>query len=1138
MPLSEGKCNRLSSKYSTHLSKEQINGIMRKNYLKLAVLLLTCLSGMVQAQTWGETDKVVSTDRQSTGYFSGYPIGSGVSICNDYAAVAAESEDYLGYTAPGRVYIFKKAGNCNWELQQVIQNPEPNSQDFFGKSVALSYDYLAIGAPNENYDASGANGMTQAGAVYIYRNVSGVWTFDEKIVASDREVGAFFGSDVSTIGGYLVVGAPGEDGGPGVPTITDAGAAYVFQPTASGWTEWDKLVASDRAEYDGFGGSVSIYRTHVIVGARNEDEDVNGNNTISLSGSAYFFEWDGISWPEIQKVTSTDRGFSEYFGNDVSVYMDYAVVGCYADDQDENGTNYLSGAGSAFVYKWNYSTQSWDFNQKIVRENREEGDLFGASVSVYDSRILVGAYLADGVDAQGNSIPNTGAAYLFETNGSTWTQEQEIVPAIRDYGDWFGRSVAIWNDDVIVGAMNEDHDDATPPGNYVNNAGAAYFFEPDIVAAPPTVTASSTTVCSGGQVVLTASGNLGNSSDWQWYEGVCNSVPIGTGASVTVSPTTTTTYYVNAIGGCNALSTGVCSSITITTTGSSWQQTTEDASGGDVTYDVITDAENNVYVTGSFIGQTIINGGGASDYVASTVAGESGSYVAKYNSCGDLEWVAHATSSQDNYGRSIVLDEENDVVYTAGEYTGDFMLMSSGGCSSGALGTSGVSRGYVAAFDMSTGCIISLDQVVSNTYTTLEAITVNESSGDIFVGGKTSPNSSGAIYTSFIYKYSPTTSGIGSLVASITSNNYNHYENEVRDMDFDESNHRLWVIGNFEGEMYFSPGVGTISVMSSSVVQDAYLLAYEDAGSSFSPVYNQAGKATYYMTGEGIAVDPNTGEPYMTGTFFEEVDTPFGFSTINSLPSLTGNAAYCATYDLSSGGWANYYNVEDSDANGMSVAHDGTYSYFAGTFNRGDVYVQTLGYYPYAVSGTAQQNNHTIIVSFDENGSGIWANVTTDPYSNSSVHDAKSITTNDYGNVFVVGAYLEYMDYYFTYGTAPLASTGSGTNGYILRGVKNDGSMYKTGDREDTPVEVAKTSTQYTVYPNPTNSALTLQIDNYNSEATYKGMLMNAMGQVVRSETITASTTVLDLSGFPAGIYFLVINDGTQSQTVRISKTN
>ena len=80
--------------------------------------------------------------------------------------------------------------------------------------------------------------------------------------------------------------------------------------------------------------------------------------------------------------------------------------------------------------------------------------------------------------------------------------------------------------------------------------------------APTSITASATTVCAGTNVTLTRSGGtLGTGATWQWYSASCGGTSVGTGNSISVAPTTTTTYYVRAEGACGSTT---CASVTIT----------------------------------------------------------------------------------------------------------------------------------------------------------------------------------------------------------------------------------------------------------------------------------------------------------------------------------------------------------------------------------------------------------------------------------------------------------------------------------------------------------------------------------------------------------------------------------------------
>ncbi len=79
---------------------------------------------------------------------------------------------------------------------------------------------------------------------------------------------------------------------------------------------------------------------------------------------------------------------------------------------------------------------------------------------------------------------------------------------------------------------------------------------------PQNVTATTTTICAGSSTALTVTGSTGTGGSWRWYRNGCGSgTCIGTGASITVSPNSNTTYFVRSEGG--SCGTTICRSIAI-----------------------------------------------------------------------------------------------------------------------------------------------------------------------------------------------------------------------------------------------------------------------------------------------------------------------------------------------------------------------------------------------------------------------------------------------------------------------------------------------------------------------------------------------------------------------------------------------
>jgi len=272
------------------------------------------------------------------------------------------------------------------------------------------------------------------------------WEEIQKLNASDGDQSDSFGFSVSIDGDVMVVGARGDD-----DNGDDSGSAYVFRYDGCDWIEEAKLLASDGADDDHFGQSVSIDGDAIVVGAYRHDD--NG----SWSGSAYVFRYDGSDWIEEAKLLASDGAPVDYFGFSVSIDGDAIVVGTYHDDDIGNGS------GSAYVFR--YDGSHWTEETKLLASDGVSYDYFGWSVSVSNDVIVVGAYGDDG----DNDIDSwAGAAYVFRYDGFDWIEEDKLSASDGDSEDRLGWSVSIDGDAMVVGAPYDEDN-----GNF---SGSAYVF--------------------------------------------------------------------------------------------------------------------------------------------------------------------------------------------------------------------------------------------------------------------------------------------------------------------------------------------------------------------------------------------------------------------------------------------------------------------------------------------------------------------------------------------------------------------------------------------------------------------------------------------------------------------------------------
>jgi hypothetical protein len=251
---------------------------------------------------------------------------------------------------------------------------------------------------------------------------------------------------------------------------------------AQTFTETDRLISSDRGERDRFGQDVAIDGNYAVVGAYGE------GNGISLNrGAVYVYEYTGGNWVEIQKLEASDQENYDRFGWSVAIDGDYIVVGANGEDEDENQTNDMSKAGSAYIFKNNNGT--WTEIQKIVASDRSADDEFGWSVDISDSTIIIGAH-QDFEDENGLfPIHHAGSAYIFELNTSSiWVETQKIAGSGRradinypngysgeDLSDQFGHYVSVSGDYIVVGSLHSDFDINNANSRWA--AGLVYVFE-------------------------------------------------------------------------------------------------------------------------------------------------------------------------------------------------------------------------------------------------------------------------------------------------------------------------------------------------------------------------------------------------------------------------------------------------------------------------------------------------------------------------------------------------------------------------------------------------------------------------------------------------------------------------------------
>ncbi|MCW5518914.1 hypothetical protein J1N09_03630 [Aureitalea sp. L0-47] len=465
------------------------------------------------AQTYFGNSIAMSNDGNYLVIGSNYERSNATGINGDQTNISSSQS--------GAVYVFIRSGST-WSQQAYIKASNTDPQDQFGISVAINSDgsRIVVGAWGEDSNATGVNGdetnnsSSFSGAAYVFVRSGTTWSQEAYLKASNTDNFDGFGESVSinADGSRVVVTASGEEsnatgvnGNEADNSASSSGAAYVFVRSGSTWSQEAYIKASNTELQDSFGRSVSLSgdASRLVIGASQEDSNatgINGNqadNSANRAGAAYVYVRSGSTWTQEAYVKASNTDGQDNFGQVVKLDADgnTMVVSSTGEDSSATGINGNesdnSTSASGAVYVFTRSGSTWTQQAYIKASNTDFNDLFGVSMSLTASGdgLLIGAPVESGYDSgiggdqSSNDVFSSGAAYLLERSGSTWSQSLYIKACNVGQGDRFGSGVAL-NDAVTYLSGSAPYEDSNATGingdllsNSSFDSGAVYVFE-------------------------------------------------------------------------------------------------------------------------------------------------------------------------------------------------------------------------------------------------------------------------------------------------------------------------------------------------------------------------------------------------------------------------------------------------------------------------------------------------------------------------------------------------------------------------------------------------------------------------------------------------------------------------------------
>lgn len=402
---------------------------------------------------WRFEAKIIAPDGTEGDVF-----GSSVALEGNLAVIGAPGDDLGSAESQGSAHVFERT-EAGWEHRAKLIASDGAAYDNLGKSVAVAAATILIGAPSHDgpgdfgrgsvyaFEPSGGGWSQQAklladagpsfqrfgvslafggntavvgvesDSAYVFvRQGDGTWTLQTRLAAPATN--SLFGNAVAISGDVILIGAPGEAIGPGA----SQGAAHVYVRENGLWTRRQRLNADDPASFVYFAGAVAIEGGTAVIGA-------------TRGSAAYVFKLQEGVWAQEERLTAGQQPAPDEFGYTVAIGGGRVFIGA------PSGAVGANTYGQGFLHVIVSSGGNWMEQARLDAGNGHSHKRFARSVALFGDTAVIG-------------VPNfrqgRGCVYVFRRAGRAWIREALLTPPDAESYDYFGTSVAISGDTLMV----------------------------------------------------------------------------------------------------------------------------------------------------------------------------------------------------------------------------------------------------------------------------------------------------------------------------------------------------------------------------------------------------------------------------------------------------------------------------------------------------------------------------------------------------------------------------------------------------------------------------------------------------------------------------------------------------------------
>ncbi len=381
--------------------------------------------------TWEK--QLIYTSDKST---AGHRYGARMVTRGEHLFVSA-SNDATVKEYGGAVYSYRKVGNAWQQTGKILPRIDGAYDDVFGSALALSDNFLAIGAL----------GFEPSGRVFLYKKKNSNWSDPElwqeiDLAADSLDVSAS-GDHLAMNGEWLLI--------PYVQSNPFRTVLAIYRYNGDKW-EFHQRVVAGLANLFAKSASLAVDIEENII--------IIGTNLLEWEAATDQWVPKHILTPSDPEAMRMSPDFTHWvtngatFGHDVDI--DGNTIFISAPTKDHEGKQDV---GAVYVYtkkpweNWSSRTESAKLLPRVV----EERELFGYSIKAFENTLIVGAPGSDyNLNGTGRNLP--GRAYVFQSSDYFWQDATPLVDFTGDTfkKDYFGLDVTLDESDFVISASIED----------------------------------------------------------------------------------------------------------------------------------------------------------------------------------------------------------------------------------------------------------------------------------------------------------------------------------------------------------------------------------------------------------------------------------------------------------------------------------------------------------------------------------------------------------------------------------------------------------------------------------------------------------------------------------------------------------